>query len=182
MVKQRLRPRCTLIVLPLLLGGEAWAAGPNVKITGGVDAGGHNYNWTIEHDYSSALVEVEVPQFRADLFIPPSGWTGTIEAPKGWWGRNGSCIARVDNPVRGLPRKSPGKFGLRVHPRGTPRGQGEIRLKFADGAEVRVLAEVPVAESLGQRYTSLIGLGVIFFIFLLLRAVRGRSKVKPRVD
>ncbi|MCH9002198.1 MAG: prolipoprotein diacylglyceryl transferase, partial [Planctomycetes bacterium] len=74
---------------------------------------------------------------------------------------------RTDNPLD--------TFGLTVSARGTPRGKGDVLIRFADGTETRVRAEVPIKETLADRYVSLIGLGLIFGVFLVVRAVKRRK-------
>ncbi|MCH7993214.1 MAG: hypothetical protein IIB57_02090 [Planctomycetes bacterium] len=52
----------------------------------------------------------------------------------------------------------------------------------SDETETRVRAEVPIKETLADRYVSLIGLGLIFAVFLVVRAVKRRESVQRTGD
>ena len=58
---------------------------------------------------------------------------------------------------------------------GTPRGKGDVLIRFADETETRVRAEVPIKEAPADRNVSLIGLSLIFAVFLVVRAVKRRK-------
>jgi hypothetical protein len=52
-----------------------------------------------------------------------------------------------------------------------------VTLRFDDGTEMRVGGvELPHAEGLGDKYVSLIGLGLVFMIFILAQAIRKRRR------
>jgi hypothetical protein len=159
-----------------LVFSKSGFAAPVVRIDGGADAGGQNYSWTVEHDHSSPLVHLSVPHYRADLLIPPKGWHGTIEHPSGWFTRAGRCVAEADNATTGIPRSMAATFGLRVPVKGVARGSGQFTLRFADGTELSVTAEVPVREPLGEQYTPLLALSCMFVGLVLVRALKARRR------
>ena len=147
-------------------------ATPVVTITGGADATGQTYVWTITHDHTSPIVRVEFPHYRGGWSVPPEGWTSEITNRGGAGGRSGQFIAVADDPSRAIARGHQAEFQLVITPDGTPQGQGKITVRFADGSEVRVPAEVPIKEPAADRNVTLIGLGLIFGIFLLYRVLR----------
>ncbi len=161
----------------LLLAATAAAAGPvTVTIAGGADASGHNYEWTITHDHSSPIVYVEFPHFRAYFFTPPPGWKANITHRYPEDRQAGECTAEVEDPAEGLKRGQTGRFAMRIGPKGAPRGEGDVIIRFADNTEVVVLAEVPIKESPGSQHVPLIALGTIFAVFLLVKALKRRKR------
>jgi hypothetical protein len=111
-----------------------------------------------------------------DLFTVPEGWAGELTEPVGKTGRSGKLIADASAPSRGIAQGRSLDFGLKIGPAGTPRGEGDVVVRFADGTEILVRAEVPVREGLGNRYMSLIGLGLIFGVFLLIRVWKAKKR------
>lgn len=164
-----------MIVL-LIIDASPAAGTPTVTITGGADASGHNYEWNITHDHAAPLIYVEIPQFRAGWHAPPDGWTGDLTHPRGIGGLDGLFIAQAKSRENGISRGQVARFRLNIGAEGTPRGEGEVLLRFADGSEATVLAEVPVKESAADQNISLIGLGLIFGVFLVVRAIRERRR------
>ncbi len=165
--------RSPLLIASFVVGaaGSALAA-PVVTITGGADDTGQTYIWTITHDHTSPIVQVEFPHYRGGWSIPPEGWTSEITNRGGAGGRSGKFIAAADDPSQGIARGRAAEFRLVIVPEGTPRGQGSVLVRFADGFEVLVRAEVPVKEPATDRNITLIGLGLIFAIFLLTRILK----------
>jgi hypothetical protein len=156
----------------LLARSAAALAQPQVTITGGADQSGQNYAWTVTHDYDSPMVSVEFPHYMADLCTGPDGWTMRLTGFLGAKGRRGVCSAES---TEGLPRGVPLAFKLRVGPRGTPRGEGDVVVRFSDGTEVKVRAQVPVKPSFVAGHLSLIGLGGVFLLLVLI-SLRRRNK------
>ena len=164
-----------------IVAAAAWLVLPaaaraqdKVTITGGSDETGHNYSWTVNNHHTTAIVTVVFPHYQADLFVPPSGWesenthmvaTGEATSP-------GTCTAKVSNPADGIASGASATFTLRVGPRGAKRGSGDVLVRFADGTETTVVTEVPTRELFLGRYLGLVGLGVMFGIFLLYRLLR----------
>ncbi len=143
-----------------------------MTITGGADQSGQNYAWTVTHDYDSPMVSVEFPHYMADLCNGPEGWTMRLTGFLGANGRVGVCSAES---TEGLPRGVPLVFNLRVGPRGTPRGEGDVVVRFSDGTEVKVRAQVPIKPSFVAGHLSLFGLGGVLVLLVLIR-LRRRNK------
>ncbi|UCG17404.1 MAG: hypothetical protein JSV19_05115 [Phycisphaerales bacterium] len=141
-----------------------------MTITGGADVSGHNYEWTVTNHHSSPIVLVQFPHYMADVFTPPDGWTSEMTNPLG----KGVCSVES---VTGLPTGRSVTVGLRVAPRGAFRGRGNVLVRFADDTEVLVPAEMPTKEPFIRRNIPVIGLGLAFGAFLLVRALKKR---KPR--
>lgn len=170
-----------LTATALVLGPVAPAlAGRHVIIIGGADVSGHNYEWTVTHDYDSPIVSLEFPHYMADAFGTPDGWTQKItNLLGGRKGRPGICLAES---AEGLPAGQSAVFRLRIGPRGTPRGEGDVVVRFADGSEELVRAELPVRESFLGQHTSLIGLGAIFVLLLIRTLSKGRQRPAASTD
>lgn len=168
-----MRPRHLLLIAAAVAPSAPVLAGEHVTITGGADVTGQNYTWTVTHDHSSPIVSIEFPHYMADWFGTPEGWTQELTGFLAAKGESGVCRAESDE---GLPAGVRGVFRLRVGPRGTPRGEGDVVVLFADGTRELVRAEVPVRESFLAQHTALVGLGVIFGLLLLIHWLRRRRK------
>jgi len=166
-------PRHLLLIAAAVAPSAPVLAGDHVTITGGADVTGQNYRWIVQHDYSSPIVSIEFPHYMADWFGTPDGWTQELTAFLGQNGKSGVCRAESDE---GLPAGVRGIFDLRVGPRGTPRGEGNVVVRFADGTQESVRAEVPVQESFLAQHIALIGLGVVFGLLLLIHWLRKRGE------
>jgi len=65
---------------------------------------------------------------------------------------------------------------MRIAPKGARRGEAEVLIRCADDASITVAGvELPQPESVTTKYTRLIGFGLLFAIFLVVRAVRRRT-------
>jgi hypothetical protein len=151
-----------------------------VTITGGADATGDGYAWTVVNNHTSPIVYVEFPHYHASLFLAPDGWStdSTFLVNVGVEDRPGTCTARVGQPASGIKRGATGTFQMRVYQPGTRRGQGTVVVRFADGSEVQVSGvEMPTPEAMSDKYAPLIGLGAIFIIWLAIGAKR-RGKIR----
>lgn len=166
-----------LLVVPTDLMGS-----PNVSIRGGADESGQNYSWTITNDYDSPIVFIEFPQYRAAVGFPPEGWKSELTNPRGEGGRTGSFAVSVERATDGIAPGESEHFRLQVTTGGAPRGKGRVLIRFADGTTIRIRAEVPIKESLADRNVSLIGLGLIFAVFLFFRVFKGRRPNRQTVD
>ncbi len=167
----------------VLLHSTALAADPKVTITGGAEDVGHHYSWVVTNQHWSPIVRVEFPHYRAYLFHIPEGWSaettnlvhvGTKDEP-------GVCVAVAPSTVEGIARRQSAEFGMQVGDlRAKPR-PGIVVVHFADGSEVRVDGvAMPTRVGVGDDHVPLIGLGLIFVVWLLLAAVRRRSRKTPR--
>ena len=127
------------MLLPLLLSFPVTLMGsPNVAISGGADVSGQNYSWKITNDYDSPIIFVEIPQYKAAVGSPPDGWKSKLTNPRGLEGRTGFFTSQVDTAADGIAPGESATFGLTVSAGGTPRGKGDVLIRFADGKETRV--------------------------------------------
>jgi hypothetical protein len=163
-----------LSALAIALAGSPANAQPTAKATiaGGSDESGQRYRWTVTNHHAAPVIRVEFPHYMADLFTVPEGWHGELTDPLGKTGRSGLFIASSADPTRGIAQGRSAAFDLKIGPAGTPRGKGDVLVRFADDTEILVRAEVPVQEPAGDRHIALIGLGLIFGAFVLIRAFR----------
>ncbi len=165
-----------LMATPLAAGADR----PEVTITGGADASGRQYTWTITNGYTSPIVYLEIPHYRAGLFFAPEGWaTGesTYLVNVGVEDRPGVCIARAAAVTDGIASGQSATFDVQIGARGARRGPGTVLVRFADGTETTVSGvELPRQETLGDKYVTLIGLGLIFAVGLLIQAIRARRR------
>lgn len=166
-----------LLVFPMDLMGS-----PNASIRGGADESGQNYSWTIINDYDSPIVFIEFPHFRAAVGFPPEGWKSEMTNPNGVGGRTGTFAMSVERAAEGIAPGESERIRLTVTVRGTPRGKGRVLIRFADGTRTRLRAEVPIKESLADRNVSLIGLGLIFAVFLFFRVFKRRRPNRQTGD
>lgn len=164
------------VLLPLFLTFATKLMGsPNVTITGGADDSGYNYSWEIANEHDSPIIFVEIPQYKAAAGSPPDGWESKLTNPRGVGGRTGFFTSQVGTEADGIAPGESATFGLTVSVGGTPRGKGDVLIHFADKTETHVRAEVPIKEAPGDRNVSLIGLSLIFAVFLVVRAVKRRK-------
>ena len=160
------------------------AAEPRVTIVGGENTADNNYVWTITNRHDSPIIHVEIPHYRGSWRLAPDGWTGEVTHRHGAGGRSGKFIATADDKTHGIARGQSAEFKLGIISAKTPSGEGQVLIRFADGKEVQILANVPVKESASDRNISLIGLGLIFGVYVLVRAIkrRRRSPTKPSAN
>lgn len=182
-----------LMAVPFGTSATTAAAPPPVTITGGADPAGYIYTWTVTSKRTSPIVHVEFPHYHGTLFFAPEDWfvECTFLVNVGVEDRPGVCTARnklfAEAPARPArndvaPRSRPvsGKgnldFRMQVVLKGTRRGQGKVLVRFADGSEVYVAGvELPQRETAGDKYVPLIGLGLIFVVWVIARSW-GRAK------
>jgi len=169
------------ILIGVILTPVVVAADSRVTITGGADASGHNYAWTVENHHASPIVFVEFPHFHATLFFAPAGWTteSTFLVNVGVKSQPGLCNARADTVELGIAPARSAVFKMQVASTGAQRRPGEVRVRFADGADATVAGvELPSPEPTGDRFVPLIGLGVLFAVWLIHRAIRNSPSKK----
>ncbi len=190
-----IRPWTFAIVLAVQFGASTLttATPPPVTITGGADPTGYTYTWTVINKHTSPIVHVEFPHYHGAMFFAPEGWSVecTFLVNAGVEDRPGVCTARdvlfAEAPA-GLARnnaalrnrlgsaKGSFDFRMQVVLTGTRRGQGKVLIGFADGSEVHVAGvELPQREYVGDKYVPLIGLGLIFVVWVIARSW-GRAK------
>ena len=160
------------VILFSLVQAGAATADPKVTVTGGADPTAHNYTWTITHDHTARLIRVEIPHYRADIFNAPEGWSAEIINRQSLDFKPGKCIAQAVDSSHGLGSGQSGRFIMRAAD--SLRGTGAILLRFADGTETSITAEIPTKPSSIQQWATPVGLGAIFGLFLLVRAARAR--------
>ena len=170
-----------LVVCVVHTAGSAASGSERATLSGGADASGQNYTWTITNHSDSTIVRVEFPHFMADLATSPMGWKTELTNPLGAGGLPGLYVAEVGDGIAGIARRGSAEFRLKVGPSGTPRGQGTVLIHFANGTQIALAAEVPVKPTLGDQHISLIGLSAIFVVFLIIRIVKGR-RLKQRAS
>ncbi|NOS99311.1 MAG: hypothetical protein HOP29_01635 [Phycisphaerales bacterium] len=155
------------------------AAQPRVTIVGGADATGHSFDWTVDHDHSSPMVSIEFPNHRADLFIAPFEWSGTAKDVDANGRDRGVSVGEANGAGGWIYRGTPARFQMRISPYagllGVRPGPGAVRIRFADGLEIEISAEVPVRESWLARQTPLVG-AVLVILIVVIRRVRGRNR------
>ena len=164
----------------LLLAPPGMAADPpKVTITGGADASGHNYNWTVANETASPIVHVEIPHYHATLFFAPGGWSTecTFLVNVGVDDRPGVCRAHVDSPASGIAPGRSAQFSMQIVTRAVQRAAGEVTVRTADGAEMVIAGvELPQPETTSDKYVSLVGLAAVLLVAVALQRGRGRGK------
>ncbi len=163
------------LVSSMMATPPAAADTPKVTITGGADASGYKYIWTVSNEYTSPVVYVEFPHYHGSLFLAPENWRVecTFLVNVGVADRHGICKASADSPSAGIGRSKSGTFRMRVMLTGTTRVQGTVVVRFADGTELAVPAvELPQRETTGDKFVPLVGLAVLFIVLVAVRARR----------
>ena len=153
-----------------------------VTITGGSDATGHNYTWIITNHYDAAITAVEFPHYRADTFTPPEGWVGDMTNFIGRGGKEGICTAKAEALGSAVYPGKSAEFYLRVAPKGAKRGTRQARVIFEDGRDVLVQVEAPILEPFLERNLTLVGLGVMFALFVLVARLRRKPPAEKPTE
>lgn len=167
-----------LLLPALVVSAAAHGADGTVEIVGGGDDTLANYQWTVTNRADAPIEWVRFPCAHYHLFNAPEGWTAGTgadgEQPLGY----ASAAGEVDvlAPGRSLT------FTARVDRNRTIRGEGTAYVGFADGTSIAISGvELAIEPSAGDQYLPLLGLGVIFAVFLVFQSLRkrsGRSEVK----
>jgi hypothetical protein len=156
--------------------------GTKATITGGADASGHQYSWTVTNKRSSPIVRVEFPHYRAGVFYAPDGWStdeSTFLVGVGVKDRAGVCIAQVTSTADAIAPGNSATFRMQIAAIGVQRRPGAVLLSFADGSEAAVSGvELPTRAGFAERNLSLIGLGTIFVVAVIVRGFRARRRSK----
>lgn len=166
-----------------LLAALAWmplptaAAQAGAEIRGGADPTGHHYSWTVTNRSKTGIVELRFPVYAADLFFVPDGWEQEMinRCHLDWKENEPSwCIARRGSTT-GIPPGSDAVFGVRIAARGAMIGRGTVTALLADGTETAIAdVELPVRPGRPSNLVALVGVGVIFAGWVLVREMRRR--------
>ena len=149
-----------------------------VTITGGPDASGQNYRWTVTNNHSSPIVFLSFPHVHADTFRVepnPEGWTVNQKefAEDLMRARPGVCTATAKSARDGVRRGRRMEVSMRLARGDNLRGSGTVTVRFADDTEVVVAGvRLPRARSWGERLVMPIGFGVILILIVLARRLR----------
>lgn len=159
-----------------------------VTIEGGSDGTGQHYSWTVRNHYTSPIVSVEFPHYRADTFTTPKGWTAeaTMLVNVGVPDQPGVCKAKAESPLAGIKPDGSAKFEIRMAggsiQRGAHRGNGEVIVRFADGREEIVAnVEVPVSSSTFENFAPILAVVGLVLVWLAVRTVRKKRSKQPDV-
>lgn len=179
------RKRIAIALIAWLNACFVFGSPAPVSVEGGPDGLGNVYHWTVTNNHSSPIVHVEIPQYRGSLFFPPKGWTssctnlvaiGAPDAP-------GICTATAASRADGIAPGRSASFGLQIAAGSAKRGSGEVLIGFGDSSTQRIgNVMVPVPETLGDRYITLIGLGAILAVYVVIQVVRGRKNRGSQAD
>lgn len=147
---------------------------PGIAVEGGADAGGRNYRWTVVNRGGVSIVSAEFPLYRVTTFEGPAGWETACE-PSASVANVQNCRSRATIPAQGIQPGGRATFTAQVAASGIVRGRGGVQFHGADGREILADGvELPQREPLGDRYTSLVGLGVVFAAIAVFRWIRSR--------
>ncbi len=167
-----------LLPAALLFAGavhDVAAEESKVVITGGVDET-DNYRWVVMNHYSSPIVFIEFPHYRADMFTDPTGWQQecTYLVNVGVPDKPGICRAWVDSPRFGIQPKHSAEFRMRISGSDVRlQGKGDVLIRFADETSV-IVEDVPLSTlpSALSQYTNLIALGIVFGLVIVFKTRR----------
>lgn len=174
-----------LLLSVALVAPRTAAQQPKVTITGGADASGQNYRWTVTNHYGSPVVYIQFPHYHADTFFAPDGWekectnlirVGARNAP-------GTCTTWADSAEKGIAPGRSAEFGMRLASAGGHhRRAGRVTVRFADGTQTIVAGvELPTASTTPERLYGLIGFALVFLIIVIVQT-RRRRKAPPAVE
>lgn len=175
----------TLATLCSAAARPAAAQARRVEITGGRDASGQNYMWTVKNLGDSRIVRVEFPHFKADMWSVPEGWqqeATNLHGHPGTTGTSGLCAAWTDESFKQLRRDESAQFSMRIGRGLAQAGSGTATVKFLDGGVVHVMVEVPSPPTLLERYLWVLGFGLILVAFIIIgvrQQRRARAAGKP---
>jgi len=166
--------------LLFLQGGAVAQSGDSrVAITGGPDAAGQSYTWTVANQSGVPIVGVDIPHFRGGLFTPPQGWSAdcTNLVGVGVADIGGICKAAANSPRFFITRPNTATFHLQLAAKGAKRGVGEVRIHFADGTDALIgQVIVPTRESFAEKFSPVIGLAIIGGLLIVFGGRRKQRK------
>lgn len=145
-----------------------------VEILGGADFSGHEYTWTVTNRHTSPLVYLALPGYRVGVVTVPEDWTFKRIAPG---------LVATAGPGAGIATGRNATFTMRVNPRGTKRGHGEVIARFGDGKEY-VIRDVEAAqpETSAETFMPLFGLAMMLVVVILVRRKRSRSRSESKSE
>ena len=161
-----------------LLPHMAMAEDDPVRIVGGPDITGHNYEWKVYNNSPSPIVYIEFPHWHADLFYGQTGWSikgTTYLVHVGVPDLAGVCKATAESPANYIRPGGSAIFTMRISPKGADRGKGQVKVRFADGSE-RIIdgVELPRQPPQEYKFATLIALAVLFVGFVIFKTLRQR--------
>jgi len=161
----------------------AEAAGPEVTISGGYVDLERRYRWQVANHHASSVVYIQFPHYLARMFLAPDGWTteSTNLVNVGVRAESGTCAARANKDGEGIRPGDSAEFVMSMaDSRAIPR-RGTVVVRFADGRQREILeVEVPGPPRAGDKYMTLIALGVIFGVWICFRALRSQRNAVVR--
>ncbi|HUU97787.1 MAG TPA: hypothetical protein VM487_18785 [Phycisphaerae bacterium] len=166
-----------LLLSVALVAPRTAAQQPKVTITGGADASGQNYRWTVTNHYGSPVVYIQFPHYHADTFFAPDGWEKECTNLIGVGARNapGTCTAWADSPEKGIAPGRSAEFSVRLAAVGAHRRPGQVTVRFADGTQTIVAGvELPTASTTSEQLYALIGFAMVFAIVVYVQVRRRR--------
>ncbi|MBI5863889.1 MAG: hypothetical protein HZB38_05170 [Planctomycetes bacterium] len=161
---------------------RAWAGDERVRISGGPDGSGQNYQWTVQNLTTSPIVWIEFPHYHADQFTPPPGWTQdcTFIQVAGSEDRPGVCRAEAPSPGEGIAPSGQAAFAMRLSRVSAPKGRGTVSIRFADGSTTTVQnVLVPISPSALDRYLIPAVMGLLFLLAFWIHARKRRRSGEP---
>jgi len=164
-----------LLITPVWACAAGAESAPPAAISSVVGDAGHTYTWTVTNQSDSPILYVAIPQYHGSLFFAPDGWDtsdSTYLVGVGVEDRPGRCVAKVTEGAAGILPGGHAVFRLQLTAGLARRGTGDAVVRFADGATATIPGvEIPQPESAGDKYITLIGLGLIFLVWLGARSV-----------
>ncbi|MBU0641563.1 MAG: hypothetical protein KKB50_22115 [Planctomycetes bacterium] len=171
----RVGRRGVAIMVLLATATTTQAQSDLVTISGGVDATGHQYVWTVTNKHDSPLVFIHFPQSHADTFIAPAGWTASRNPPQA---RKGPPVglAEAPSPKLGIQPGQSVQFTMRINAAGARRGFASVPVRFADGTEALVGGvAVPESPSKYEHFMVPVVFAVILVITVAIQLRRRRK-------
>jgi len=173
-----------LLLSVALVAPHTAAQQPKVTITGGADASGQNYRWTVTNHHGSPVIYIQFPHYHADTFFTPDGWEKECINLIRVGARNepGTCTASVDSPEKGIAPGRSAEFGMRLARVGAHRRPGNVTVRFADGTQtITAGVELPTVSTTSEQLYALIGFALVFAIVVYVQ-VRRRRKGPPAIE
>ncbi len=173
-----MKPNILALLLACVFTTMANGQTPQVTINGGADETHKQYAWTVTNNHTKKIVSITFPHYGANLFFAPKGWkvdcTNLVEV--GVSDPTGTCTATAESDRYGISQSRSAEFSMRVPDKRAKRGIGRVTVRFDDGTEFIIRkVELPIAESSLDKNLSLIGLGVMFALYLLFTLLRRKK-------
>lgn len=153
-----------------------------VTITGGRDANGQNYAWTVTNHGETAIVGIEFPHYRADMFSAPPGWQvdATNLQNVGVSQTRGVCKASTDDPRLSIQRNRSAEFTMRIARGGPHPGAGVVTVELADGKRLQIAGvDLPTAPASTEKWLMPVGIGVLLALLIAWQQLRRKAPAQP---